>query len=62
MRYLNTLALGSVLALSACSEQNFVMVPDEARIGDLALTGRVCDPEAKRWLSGAVVYTHLVDR
>lgn len=62
MRHVTTLAFAAILAGSACSEQNFVMVPDQARIGELQLTGRVCDPEAKRWLAGAVVYTHLVDR
>jgi len=58
---MRTLQVLSVLALAACSEQEFNLENNPSPAGDLAIRGRVCDDVRKVWLENALVYTHLYD-
>jgi hypothetical protein len=55
------LALLLPLVIGCTSDNSFHSVPDAAGSGDGSITGRVCDPELRTWLEGAIVYTHLAD-
>jgi len=54
------LCLAAVL-LMGCKEQEFGVTDIPQALGDLSLSGRVCDPDTQTWLSDALVYTHLYD-
>jgi hypothetical protein len=52
--------LSVLLVLGACSEQSLYSIDPINTVGELALSGRVCDAKTLNWLEGAVVYTHLL--
>ncbi|MBN2799955.1 MAG: hypothetical protein JXX28_12485 [Deltaproteobacteria bacterium] len=49
------------LLTAGCSEHGFYEVDYTHVMGDIAVSGRICDPDRHEWLEGAQVYTHLVD-
>lgn len=52
----------TALLVAGCSEYEVSKIPDATRLGELTLTGRICDPIRGTWLEGATVYTHLFDK
>lgn len=49
------------LLLAGCSEREFSVQNLPEPVGDLRISGRVCDPVTSTWLENALVYTHLYD-
>jgi hypothetical protein len=64
---LRVVSLGCLIigasGLSACNEASFFVKPDVEARGPQpgSISGRVCDPSGRTWLSDATVYTHLID-
>ncbi len=50
-----------LVLLAGCMEQEFHLDNIPPPRGDLKISGRACDPQARAWLSDAWVYTHLYD-